>query len=292
MTTTKAASSILLRAGTPGDAEACGCICYQAFATLATGHGFPPDFPSPEVATEVLTGLLSHPGFYSLVAEIDGEIVGSNFLDERSAIAGVGPITVDPNAQNTGVGRRLMLAVLERSKERAFPGVRLLQAAYHNRSLSLYAKLGFDVREPVTTLQGAPITEEVPGYAVRPASEDDLDTCNRVCFSVHGHHRSGELADAIAQRRAQVVEHDGRITGYTTGVAFFAHTVGKTNEELKALIGSAHEFDGPGFLLPTRNAELFRWCLARGLKVVQVMTLMTLGLYNEPTGAYLPSILY
>ncbi len=34
------------------------------------------------------------------------------------------------------------------------------------------------------------------------------------------------------------------------------------------------------------------WCLDHGLRIVQLMTLMTLGLYNEPAGAYLPSILY
>lgn len=45
-------------------------------------------------------------------------------------------------------------------------------------------------------------------------------------------------------------------------------------------------------LVPTRNAALFRWCLENGLRVVQPMTLMTIGLYNEPAGAYLPSILF
>ncbi len=89
---------------------------------------------------------------------------------------------------------------------------------------------------------------------------------------------------------AHVAEHGGRITGYTTGIAFFAHSVGETNEDLKALIAAASEFAGPGFLLPARNGELYRWSLAHGLKVGQLMTLMTLGLYNEPAGAYLPSI--
>jgi len=288
----KAAPELVLRPGTVDDADACGRICYEAFATLATGHGFPPDFPSPDVAIEVLSGLISHLGFYSVVAESDGEIVGSNFLDERSRIAGVGPITVDPAAQNAGVGRQLMIAVLERAKDRAFAGVRLLQVSYHTRSLSLYAKLGFDVREAVATLQGAPIALEVDGFSVRAATEDDLGACNLVCALVHGHDRSGEVQDAIRQGQARVVEHDGRISGYTTGIAFFAHTVGETNEDLKALIGAATEFGGPGFLLPLRNAELFRWGLEHGLQVVQVMTLMTLGLYNEPTGAYLPSILF
>jgi GNAT superfamily N-acetyltransferase len=289
---TKAAPALVLRPGTVEDADACGRICYDAFATLASGHGFPPDFPSPDVAIDVLSGLLSHPGFYSIVAESDGKVVGSNFLDERSRIAGIGPITVDPSAQNTGVGRRLMIGVLERARERAFPGVRLLQASYHTRSLSLYAKLGFDVREAVVTLQGAPIAADIHGYSVRTATGDDVGECNRVCLLVHGHDRSGEVHDAIRHGQARVVEHDGRISGYTTGVAFFAHTVGETNEDLKALIGAASEFGGPGFLLPVRNAELFRWCLEHGLRVVQVMTLMTLGLYNEPAGAYLPSILF
>lgn len=89
-----------------------------------------------------------------------------------------------------------------------------------------------------------------------------------------------------------MVEHDGRIAGYTTGIGFFGHTVGKGNEELKALIGAAAEFPGPGFLLPTRNGEVLRWCLERGLRVVQPLTLMSVGLYNEPAGAFMPSVLY
>ena len=42
-------------------------------------------------------------------------IVGSNALDERSIIAGIGPITAEPNAQNLAVGRKLMLAVTDRA---------------------------------------------------------------------------------------------------------------------------------------------------------------------------------
>jgi hypothetical protein len=75
-------------------------------------------------------------------------------------------------------------------------------------------------------------------------------------------------------------------------VAFLGHAVGETNEDLKALIGAVSEFPNPGFLLPIRNGELFRWCLDRGLRVVQTNTLMSIGLYNTPMGACLPSILY
>jgi hypothetical protein len=88
------------------------------------------------------------------------------------------------------------------------------------------------------------------------------------------------------------VEHFGEITAYATDVGFFAHAVAENNRGLKALIGAATGFPGGGFLVPTRNGDLFRWCLQNDLRLVHQMTLMTIGLYNEPTGAYLPSVLY
>jgi GNAT superfamily N-acetyltransferase len=255
------AGAIVLRDAEPGDTEECGRICYEAFRTIAEQHGYPPDFPSVEPAIEVVGLLNSNPGFYGAVAELEGRVVGSSFLDERSTIASIGPITVDPAVQDAGVGRALMGRMLERGAR--FPGVRLLQSAYHTRSLSLYSKLGFEVREPCVTMQGPAVAEELPGYTV-----------------------------AIAHGLATVVEHGDRIAGYSTGVAFFGHTVGESNAEVKALIAAASAYDGPGFLVPARNGELYRWCMARGLRVVHVMTLMTLGLYNEPAGAYLPSVGY
>jgi hypothetical protein len=141
-------------------------------------------------------------------------------------------------------------------------------------------------------LQGPALKLELPGYTVRPATVKDLGDCNRLCQNVHGHDRRHEVSDAIAQGTARVVEHGGRVTGYATNIGYFAHAVGQTNEDLKALIGAAPVFVGPGFLLPTRNAELFRWCLAQDLRVVHPMTLMTRGLYQQPAGAFLPSVLY
>jgi hypothetical protein len=91
---------------------------------------------------------------------------------------------------------------------------------------------------------------------------------------------------------ATVVEHGDQLTGYATMLGYNGHAVGESNADMQALIGAAAEFVGLGFLLPTRNGELFRWCLAHGLRVVQPMTLMSLGLYNEPRGVFLASIKY
>ena len=284
--------NVTLRRGRPEDAETCGQICYDAFNTISIHHNFPPDFTAPEQAVGLLSYLLSLNNVYSVVAEIDGRVVGSNFLWETAAVAGVGPITIAPAAQNASVGRRLMDDVLRRAREGNFAGVRLVQAAYHSRSLSLYTKLGFDTREPLSLMQGEPLGLVVSGRSVRAASERDLESCNRLSVKIHGFERGAELVDAIKQGTAIVVEHDDRITGYANVIGFLGHAIGENNEDLKALVGAAPEFAGPGFLLPTRNSELMRWCLANGLRVVQPMTLMSTGLYNEPAGAFLPSVIY
>jgi ribosomal protein S18 acetylase RimI-like enzyme len=291
-TATQSISSVVIRQATPKDAVKAGAICYRAFHGISTSHNFPPDLPKEEVGVWLVNLLFNSPGHYSVVAELDGEIVGSNVLDERNAIAGIGPITIEPNLQEQNIGRRLMQAVMDRSKQRGFPGTRLVQAAFNTRSLSLYTKLGFEVREPLACIKGDPLNNQVPGYNVRAAKEADLAACNSLCFRVHGHDRAGEVADSLQQGSLRVCERDGSITGYTTSIGFIGHSVAESDRDLIALISAAEEIAMAGLLLPMRNTEVFQWCLANGLRVTQPLTLMTIGLYNEPKGAYLPSILY
>ena len=289
----KSSTVPVIRRAVPEDAPACGRICHQAFHTLNTQHAFPPDFPTPEAAIQVLTWMFSHPQFYCVIAEDQGVILGSNCLDERgSQIAGLGPITIEPTAQNKGVGGKLMQAVLDRANERCFAGVRLIQAAFHCRSLSLYAKLGFAVRESLAVMQGTPSGERGEGLSVRTAELSDVESCNALCRRVHGHDRGGELQDGIKAGTARVVERARRIVAYSSGLGFFGHSVAESNQELQALIAAAEQLAGPGILVPTRNAALFRWCLESGLRVVEPMSLMTLGMYNEPRGTYLASVLF
>src|SRR5688572_22418350 len=94
-----------LRTARTEDADALGRICYEAFKSISDAHGFPADFPSPEAASGLITMLISRPDVYSVVAEDAGKIAGSNFLWKTDAVAGVGPITVDTNIQNSSIGR-------------------------------------------------------------------------------------------------------------------------------------------------------------------------------------------
>ena len=185
-----------------------------------------------------------------------------------------------------------MEEVLRRAEDIRLAGVRLVQAAYHNRSLALYTKLGFDVQEPLSVIQGAALNIRFPGYDVRAGNEADLDSCNQLCYEIHGHDRSLELPGAVKAGTFFVVEYNGMTSGYTTQVGFLGHTIASTNTGLKALIGASVNFSGPGFLLPSRNAEMLRWCLQNGLRIIMPMTLMSKGLYNSPAGAFLPSVLF
>ena len=292
MSTKGLRQEVVVRRARPEDAPVCGQICYDAFSVLSQRHGFPCDFPGPEAATGALSMMFTHPGFYCVVVETGGRVAGSNCLDERSIIAGVGPITVDPSLQDRGTGRKLMQAVLDRAHDRGAAGIRLVQAAFHNRSLSLYASLGFDIREPLSCMQGRTAQREIPGCTVRAARPADVEACNALAQQVHGFDRGRDLTEAVEHGTALVVERGARITGYASSLAFFGHATAETTLDLQALIVSADSFGGSGILVPSRNNSLFRWCLANGLRVVQPMTLLTTGLYNEPSGAWLPSILF
>ena len=288
----KGTSTVVVRVATTEDVATCGQICYDAFTAINIAHGFPCDFPNPEVAAGLLSSMFSDPHFYCVVAEMDGRMVGSNCLDERAIIRGVGPITIHPGVQNMGVGRLLMQAVMDRARDRGAPGIRLVQAAFHNRSFSLYTAFGFDVREPLSCLQGQTRERSVPGCQVRPATPADEDACNSLSRRVHGFDRAVELAQAISHGTARVVERGGRVTGCTTHLAFFGHSTSETNLDMQALLASVESFAGPGILVPSRNSVLLRWCMQNGLRVVQPLTLMSVGLYSDPAGAWLPSVLF
>lgn len=285
--------TVTIRTTTPADAAACGRIMYDAFAGIAGSHGFPADFPAPEAATGLAQALIANPTSYGIVAEEDGQVVGSNFLSEGDAIRGVGPITVAPQTQGGGVGRKLMQAVLERANGAA--GVRLLQDGFNMGSIALYASLGFEVREPTLVMAGIPEGAPPAGTVVRPMTRDDVAACDTLCKQVHGIDRHAELIGALTAFAPLVAERDGRITAYMTAPSLWLanHGVAESEADIRALIlGAAAGGKALSFLLPTRQAALFRWCLERGLRAVKPMTLMTIGHYREPEGAYMPSVFY
>ncbi|HEV3378733.1 MAG TPA: GNAT family N-acetyltransferase [Thermoleophilaceae bacterium] len=294
--TPRRAPGVRLRGISPGDHEVAARITYEAFAGIHDRHRFPRDFPSLDVARELVAAFSTHPSIWGVVAESDGRVVGSNFLDERGPVRGVGPITVDPGAQAAGIGRLLMEAVIERGARG--DGIRLLQDSFNSASLALYSSLGFRVEEPVALVAGTPSASSTRGVVVRPLGEDDIPACEALCVSVHGFERTRELRDALDSPGLSpyVALRGGRIVAYAATFDKFgaAYAVAESEDDMAALIAGAVVPDGPpaSFLLPLHQHDLLRWCLAAGLRIVKPMNYMVMGPYRRPQGAWIPSVLY
>ncbi len=286
--------SITIRPITNADTEACGRIIYEAFKRFHDHHRFPPDFQTVEEAVQLAGIFVQHPAIFGVVAEIDGRVVGSNFLGERNSIRGVGPITVAPDVQERGIGRRLMEVVIERGRDAA--GIRLCQDAFNTGSLSLYASLGFEAKELLALIEGTPKTKGLADFEVRPLRREDLAECADLCKRVHGFDRVDELRDALEFFSPIVALRGAQIAAYASAPFYWKlnHGVAETEEDMRALIiGAAAVSTQPlAMLVPVRQANFFRWCLCEGLRVIKPMTLMTMGMYHEPNGCYFPSVEY
>jgi predicted N-acetyltransferase YhbS len=278
----------------PEDAEACGTIAYEAHSTVAAAHNFPSEHPSAQFSIGMIGAKVKDRNAAGFVAERDGHILGSIFLNTfpPAPAAAMGPMTVAPQAEGDRVGQKLLLVALDEATTRNIEQVRLVQSPSHLRSLALYTKLGFDVREPLLMMQGKPPAALSTDHIVRSVEQADIAACEQLCTAIHGFARGAELRGAIDQHVASVVMHRDRIVGYSTGLGFRGHSVAETTEALKALIAGASQLPGPGFFVPGRNGELLRWVFMQGLRGLWPATLMTRGPYQEPRGAFLPSIAF
>jgi GNAT superfamily N-acetyltransferase len=285
--------SIKIREIEESDTEIAGKFIYEAFKGIAEQHNFPVDFPTVEAGQGFARMWINHPQIYGIAAE-NGKFIGSNFLTELDEIRGVGPITVDTAGQARGTGRALMEAVIERGKKAA--GIRLVQAAYNTRSMSLYASLGFEVKEPLILMEGIPKSEVSKYVTVRPMAAQDLAECGELCKKVHGFARNGELSLCLQGFKPFVAVRDNKIVAYASTVSMWHlnHGVAETESDMRdLLVGASAELGQPvSFLLPTRQASFHRWALQSSLRMIQPLTLMAMGEYHEPEGTWFPSVLY
>lgn len=285
--------NITIRKPNPADLDTLAEIVVQAFNSIADKHNFPRDFNSKEEALGLLNMFINHPQIHGFVAEDNGSIKGSNFLDQRSIVCGVGPITVAPGVQGSGIGRKLMEAVIELGQDAR--GIRLVQDAFNTTSFSLYSSLGFEVREPLFLLIGRP-QSKFSENQVRFMTPEDLPACGKICTEVHGFERNTDLKDSMDIFKSVVLVKNGQISGYLSAPSFWKLNHGMTRDvdDMKTLmLGAASLHEKPlELLVPVRNHDLLKWLLAEKFRVIKPMTLMSMGYYKEPQGCAFPSVLF
>jgi len=270
-----------------------GSICFDAFREVHDRGCGTRDFPTVEIAQQVLGMLVEREDFYSVSALDDGRLVGSNFLSLMDPVAGVGPITVDPSYQGQGLGRTLMQDVIDYARRHNIEQVRLMQDSFNVASLSLYASLGFDVKEPVAFMQAAPLAEA--DNSVRAIAEPDLPAIEELSERIYKNSRRNEVASAAPYGFAALLrERQGRITGYLLP-GIFGHGVAETEEDALALVGEAARRLPPEiarFFCPLTESSFYRRALQGGCHVIKVMNYMTLGPYEHPDEVWMPSVLW
>ncbi len=270
-----------------------GRICFEAFCDIADKHGFPHDFPSLDFARMVVGSMVSREDRYSVVALLDGQPAGSNFLLTSDKVSGVGPISVDVSRQGHGIGRTLMEDAIKYSRDNGFEMVRLHQDAFNMTSLSLYASVGFETKHPCAVMEPAPAETADP--SIRPVTPADLDAVEELSQRFYKVSRRNEVAQGLGGPFPAVLrERGGRVTGYLMA-GFLGHGVAETEEDMVALAAQAARPLPPEMrrvFCPLREASLYRRFLAAGFRNVKVMNLMTLGPYEEPEGVWVPSVLY
>lgn len=268
-------------------------ICFEAFGSLQDRHGVERDFDSVETAGLVVGMFASRPDYAGFVAlDDDGRtVLGSNFLGFSDAVAGVGPITVRPDAQSRGVGKLLMLAVMDEAVRRGITRVRLMQEAINTTSLSLYTKLGFDWREACSLMR--PAAAPVDDPRARPVMEADLPAIAAISTRQYHASRVNEVAGFLRmQLPGFLLRRDGRDVGYFFP-GLLGHGFAETPDDMAALITHAARHAPPPFLkmlLPLSQSDLHRVLLERGCRTIKLLNYMSTGEYRAPTGAWMPCI--
>ena len=285
--------NVAIRRAQPSDIDVCARINYEAFKDICDRHQFPTYFRTLEFSTEIIDLLIGSPLCFGIVAEREGAVVGCGFMDERSLIRGIGPVSVDRTFQGRGTGREIMKALLERGQDAR--GIRLLQESFNMASLSLYASLGFEVKEPLVLMEGKFRSQPPYGLEVRPMASEDVEECAALCEKLWGCHRTSEIEEALNYYSPFVACKQGRIVAYTCAVSPLSHSVAETEADMQALLLGAAAYSSQellSFLLPLRYASLFRWCLQEGLRVIKPLAVMSVGEYQSPEGCWLPSFRY
>lgn len=120
------------------------------------------------------------------VAEMNGEIVGSNFATHWGSFGFFGPLTIRPDVWNRGIGSKLMEPIMNRFSEWRVVLAGLFTSPNSLKHVSLYQKFGFSPRY-LTAIMGKSVNSAVPTLhwgCYSNLSEDEQSTCLKASQSL------------------------------------------------------------------------------------------------------------
>jgi GNAT superfamily N-acetyltransferase len=141
----------MIRPLTQGDLAAARKICCTAFGTFLGA-------PDPEnfwADRDYVYGRCGAHHVASFAAELDGELVGSNFATRWGSVGFFGPISMRPERQGRGIGKALVEAVSGQFEEWGVSHAGLCTFPQSPLHIALYGKFGFRARF-LTAIMAAP----------------------------------------------------------------------------------------------------------------------------------------
>ena len=160
-------------------------LAFGTFIGLADPLSFRGD------ASPVRTRYLADPSA-SFAAEVDGELVGTNFAVNWGSVGFFGPLSVHPEFWGRGIAQRLVEAALEVFARWETRHVGLFTFSHSSQHTLLYQKFGFWPRflTPIMAKQVGPASGDVSWSVYSALSEaeqrDCLADCRELTDAWHG----------------------------------------------------------------------------------------------------------
>ena len=158
----------------------------------------------------------------AFAAEINNEVVGSNFATNWGSVGFFGPLTIRPDLWNRGVGKRLMEPIMECFDNWQTKHAGLFTFAHSQKHISLYQKFGFYPRFLTANMSKR---VELTGHASSctrfsdaPTSERAaiLDACRELTDAIYEGLDVGHEIRAVADQRlgdTVLLWNDNKLTG-------------------------------------------------------------------------------
>jgi GNAT superfamily N-acetyltransferase len=157
---------------------------------------------------------VGQPTVVPLVAERDGEVVGTGVGSVHGSVGWVGTIFVEPARRGSGLGRAVTRAVIDELEAR---GCRTLVLIATSMGRPVYEREGFEILDDQVrfSIDGLPDDAGPPDPLVRPYASSDLDAIVALDRFATGEDRRAVLASLLAPSSTWVaVGADGAARGY------------------------------------------------------------------------------
>src|SRR5919109_4796122 len=143
----------------------------------------------------------------AFVAEINNELVGSNFATNWGSFGFFGPLTIRPELWDRGVGKRLMEPVMECFDRWQTTHAGLFTFAHSQKHIGLYQKFGFYPRF-LTSIMSKPVEptgrpSQWTRFSDASTSEQAaiLDTCRELTDGIYEGLDVGREIRAVADQK-------------------------------------------------------------------------------------------